>query len=151
MKGKGVKQPNGPAEFLNELQFSSVGPREWGEELVMFLCKGHYTFKLIKMNKGGAGGLQYHHKKDEGGYLISGKLHVLYDPGTGELAEHIATPGQAFHFRQGCVHKVTALEDSVYVEVSTPYLNDRVNVAEHYGIKEPEGGLPTTALKDVVE
>jgi quercetin dioxygenase-like cupin family protein len=42
-------------------------------------------------------------------------------------------PGDAFRFRPGTVHRVTALEDTLVLEVSTPELDDVVRVEDRYG------------------
>ena len=41
--------------------------------------------------------------------------------------------GQAFHFRPGTVHRVSALEDTRILEVSTPQLDDVVRLEDAYG------------------
>lgn len=102
------------------------------------------------MKAGARGGLQYHHKKDEAGYMISGEMLVRYDDGTGELQERTVKPGDSFVFPVGCVHQTEAITECVYVEVSTPFLNDRVHVESEYGIPVEAGGLPSTRIEDVV-
>ena len=42
-------------------------------------------------------------------------------------------PGDAFRFPPGTVHRVTALEDTLVVEISTPHLDDVVRVEDRYG------------------
>ena len=42
-------------------------------------------------------------------------------------------PGYAFHYRPGTVHRVTALEDTTILEVSTPQLDDVVRLEDAYG------------------
>ena len=42
-------------------------------------------------------------------------------------------PGGAFHYRPGTVHRVTALEDTTILEVSTPQLDDVVRLEDAYG------------------
>ena len=47
------------------------------------------------MKKGKKGGLQYHRKKNECGYVLSGKLKIRFDNGNGILSadlEIIADP-----------------------------------------------------------
>lgn len=143
----GVKQPNGSAQFPTP---TPVGPRPWGEELMLFVVPGSYTFKKLVMNKGAKGGLQYHHKKDEGGYLVSGELLVRYDAGDGKLTERVVKVGECMHFPVGCVHQEEALTDCVIIEVSTPFLNDRVRVEEEYGLPKGEG-LPSTSVDEVTD
>jgi mannose-6-phosphate isomerase-like protein (cupin superfamily) len=128
-----------------------VGPRQWGTEELLFKVSGKFTFKRIRMNAGARGGLQYHHKKDEGGYVTCGMAIVRYDPGSGTLVDRIVEEGDAFFFPQGAVHQIEAITAFEYVEVSTPYFNDRVHVESEYGIAEEAGGLPSTELEDVTE
>lgn len=101
------------------------------------------------MHEGAKGGLQYHHKKDEGGYIVSGRMLVRFDRGDGVLDTRICEAGDVFFFPQGAVHQAEALTNVEYIEVSTPYLNDRVHVEHLYGIEEEAGGLPSTKLEEV--
>lgn len=140
-------QPNGPARFIAP---TDLGPREWGTETLLLLSHGNYTLKRISMHKGAKGGLQYHHLKDEGGVMLSGEMLIRYDRGDGVLAEHVCKPGEVFHFPQGAVHQSEAVTDCEYIEVSTPFFNDRVHVERLYGIEEEAGGLPSTRFEDVV-
>ena len=141
----GIQQPNGGAEFPTP---TAVGPRPWGEELMLFAVPGAYTFKKLVMRKGAKGGLQYHHKKDEGGYLVSGELLIRYDAGDGNISERTVKEGECMHFPVGSVHQEEALTDCVIIEVSTPFLNDRVRVEEEYGLRAGDG-LPSTTIDEV--
>lgn len=128
-----------------------LGVRAWGEEVLLALVEGKYTLKRLEMNAGSKGNLQYHQKKDECGYLISGKLLLRYDDcKSGKLKEKILKQGDCFHFPPGCVHQEVAITDCVIIEVSTPHFNDRVRVEKDYGLTEDEG-LPSTSIKDIVE
>jgi mannose-6-phosphate isomerase-like protein (cupin superfamily) len=127
----------------------SVGPRVWGQEILLLHSPGNWTFKLIKINAGARGGLQKHHLKDEGGIMISGEMRVIYDDGSGNLVERLIGPGTPFHFPTGAVHQTIAIGDVEYYEVSTPHFNDRVHVEADYGIPNEAGGLPSTKLEDV--
>ena len=126
-----------------------MGPREWGEELLLLLVPGKYTLKSITMKKGAVGGLQYHRLKDEGGVLISGRMLVRYESGDG-LRTKVLFPGDAFHFPPGSVHQAEAVDDCMYVEASTPHFNDRVHVEDKYGLEKEAGGLPSTDLGEIV-
>jgi mannose-6-phosphate isomerase-like protein (cupin superfamily) len=132
-------------------QPQDLGERQWGTEELLFSVSSRFTFKLIRMHEGAKGGLQYHHKKDEGGYVTCGMAIVRYDPGSGTLVDRIVEEGDAFFFPQGAVHQIEAITAFEYIEVSTPYFNDRVHVEDLYGIEEEAGGLPSTSLEDVTE
>lgn len=127
-----------------------VGPRDWGKEVLLLLSPCNYTLKLIEMNEGARGGLQYHRKKDEGGVMIRGEMLVRYDCGTGELKERICKPGDVFHFPTGCVHQAEAITECAYFEVSTPHFNDRVHVEGAYGLEKEDGGLPSTTEDEII-
>ena len=128
----------------------SVGARDWGEETLLATSSGNFTLKKLFIKAGAKGGLQYHRKKDECGYVISGRMIIRFDDGTGTLAEKEVGPGDTFLFPQNSVHQEEAIEDTVIIEASTPFLNDRVRVEEDYG-QEISGGLPTTSEKDIIE
>ena len=56
-----------------------VGHRNWGEEFLLVLISKKISLKKIIIKKGKKGGLQYHHKKNECGYIVSGNLLIKYD------------------------------------------------------------------------
>jgi quercetin dioxygenase-like cupin family protein len=127
----------------------SVGPRQWGREILLAHAPEKWTLKRIEMTAGSEGGLQYHRLKDEGGVMVEGMMKVIYDAGSGDLVERIIGAGAAFHFPPGSVHKAVAITDCAYIEVSTPHFNDRVHVESKYGIEGEAGGLPSTSLHEV--
>jgi quercetin dioxygenase-like cupin family protein len=49
------------------------------------------------------------------------------------LDEEVIGPGAAFHYKPGTVHRITALEDTTILEVSTPHLDDVVRLEDRYG------------------
>ena len=126
----------------------NIGKRDWGKETLIALIPKKISLKILSIKKGKKGGLQYHHKKDECGYVLSGKLLVRYDNGIGKLKEKILRKGNAFFFPQGSIHQEEAITDVKIIEASTPYFNDRVRVEKKYDLIE-YGGLQTTKKKDV--
>lgn len=121
----------------------SLGPREWGEE-ILIAHTDHYTGKILNMRAGKAGGLQAHQTKVETFFLHTGAAWVDYDAGDGILTRMVMSAGMVVHVPAGAVHRVTAITDCLFFEVSTPVFNDRVRLEAEYG--EPEaGGLPTTS------
>jgi mannose-6-phosphate isomerase-like protein (cupin superfamily) len=127
----------------------SVGSRDWGSEDLLVLVSGKYTLKKIFLKTGSKGGLQFHRQKNECGIVISGRMIVKFDDGTGFLVEKILGEGDVFHFEPGVVHQTEAIVDTVYIEASTPHFNDRVHVENLYGISEEAGGLPTTSSEQI--
>tara|TARA_B110000305_G_C19208479_1_gene524689 strand:+ start:404 stop:826 length:423 start_codon:yes stop_codon:yes gene_type:complete len=127
----------------------NIGKRNWGSEELLTLIPGILTLKKIFIKKGKKGGLQYHHKKNECGYIESGKLIVRYDSGNGKLSKKILKKGDSFHFSPGLVHQEEALTNCTIIEASTPHFNDRVRVEKKYGMKVSTG-LPSTLKKEVI-
>ena len=114
----------------------TVGEKPWGIELLVAHTP-HYTGKVLLMNAGHRGGLQYHNEKDETFYLHDGQALVELDPGTGVLEARTMEAGESYHVPPGAVHRVTALSDCVFFEASTPHFEDRVNVSHIYEPEEP--------------
>ena len=128
-------------------QAESIGPREWGEEILLVLSPGKYTMKKLIIKAGKKGGLQYHRQKDEASYIVSGEMIIRYEV-QGSLKEKMVGAGDWFHFPAGCVHQEEAITDVVRIEVSTPHFNDRVRVESEFGITDATG-LPTTAEDEI--
>ncbi len=133
---------------VNFPKAKSIGKRNWGTEELLALIPKKISLKKIFIKKGKKGGLQYHHKKNECGVLISGKLKITYDNGKGKLKSKILKKNSIFHFPPRTVHQEEALSDCLIIEASTPHFNDRVRVESKYGLKQPKG-LPSTKKKQV--
>lgn len=130
---------------------SSVGQRDWGEEILLVLSEGNFTMKKLLIKKGFSGGLQYHRKKDEAAYIISGILQVTFENERGKLVKRKLTKGNWLHFPKGCIHQETAISDVELIEVSTPFFNDRVRVEEMFGLNPNDfSGLPTTNENEII-
>ena len=86
------------------------------------------------MKAGEALSLQFHREKDESWYVQSGRARLeVGETGDAVLKEEVITPGACFHFVPGTVHRVSALEDTTILEVSTPHLDDVVRLEDRYG------------------
>jgi len=89
--------------------------------------------KLLFVRAGESLSLQYHERKDEAWLVQEGRARLeLGDVGGGLETIEIGR-GDAFRYRPGTVHRVTALEDLLVVEVSTPELDDVVRLEDRYG------------------
>jgi len=107
--------------------------KPWGHELIWALSE-RYCGKLIFVKAGCALSLQFHNEKDESWLVQSGKAKLeLGEAGQRLLNEEVIGPGAAFRYRPGTVHRVTALEDTTILEVSTPELDDVVRLEDLYG------------------
>ena len=107
--------------------------KPWGYELIWALTDT-YCGKVLFVKAGHALSLQFHRVKDESWLVQSGRAKLeLGEAGQGALAEEVIGPGYAFHYTPGTVHRVTALEDTTILEVSTPHLDDVVRLEDAYG------------------
>ena len=128
----------------------SVGPRDWGEEILVSLVPQKFMMKKLYINKGSKGGLQYHRLKDEVHIIIKGKMLITYDNGEGELVNKVLVEGDVAHYPPGTIHQEEALEDCYIIEASTNHFNDRVRCEDLYGVEVLEG-LPSTEPEEIIE
>ena len=106
--------------------------KPWGHELIWALTE-RYCGKLLFVKAGSALSLQFHREKEESWLVQSGKAKLeVGDTGEAVLIEEIVGAGAAFHYRPGTVHRVTAIEDTTILEVSTPQLDDVVRLEDRY-------------------
>ena len=109
-----------------------VVPKPWGSEL-WFAHTDRYAGKLLRVNAGHRLSLQYHVRKDESAYLLSGRLKLVTGENKDALVEVEVEPGAIWHNAAGAIHTVEAITDCVVVEVSTPELDDVVRLSDRYG------------------
>jgi len=107
--------------------------KPWGHELIWAKTE-RYVGKTLFLKAGESLSLQFHKVKDEAWYVLSGRAEVeLGGPGERMLNSEIVSPGAAFHFPAGTVHRVKAVEYTTILEVSTPELDDIVRLEDRYG------------------
>ncbi len=106
--------------------------KPWGHE-VWFALTDRYAGKLLHVRAGERLSVQYHERKDETSYLLSGRLLLSRGPNVDALAETELVAGDAWRNEPRQVHTIEALEDAVVVEVSTPDLDDVVRLTDDYG------------------
>jgi mannose-6-phosphate isomerase len=128
----GVDSPN-----LEGLDAWAFEPRKvekpWGHELIWADAE-QYVGKVLFVKAGESLSLQFHREKDESWLVHAGRAKLeLGSAGNAVLTEEVVGPGAAFRFRAGTVHRVTALEDTTILEVSTPQLDDVVRLDDRYG------------------
>jgi mannose-6-phosphate isomerase-like protein (cupin superfamily) len=113
-----------------------VSPRKvekpWGWELV-WAEADVYVGKLLFVRAGEALSLQYHEVKDESWLVQEGRARLELGDVGGDLEPIEIVAGDAFHFRPRTVHRVTAIEDTLVVEVSTTQLDDVIRLEDRYG------------------
>jgi mannose-6-phosphate isomerase len=107
--------------------------KPWGHELIWAESE-QYVGKLLFVKAGESLSLQFHRVKDESWLIQTGRVKLeLGSAGDAMLEEEVVGAGSTFRFRPGTVHRVTALEDTTILEVSTPQLDDVVRLEDRYG------------------
>ena len=107
--------------------------KPWGYELI-WAEADHYVGKVLFVKGGESLSLQFHRVKDESWLVQEGRAKLeLGSAGDPVLKEEVIGAGATFRFRPGTVHRVTALEDTTIVEVSTNHLDDVVRLEDRYG------------------
>jgi mannose-6-phosphate isomerase len=107
--------------------------KPWGYELI-WAETPQYVGKVLFVKAGESLSLQFHRVKDESWLVQQGRAKLeLGSAGDAILNEEVIAAGATFHFRPGTVHRITALEDTTIVEVSTAQLDDVVRLEDRYG------------------
>ena len=57
----------------------SAGTRNWGGEKILVIIPKILSLKILNIKKGKKGGLQYHHKKNECGYVSDIRIWPKYN------------------------------------------------------------------------
>ncbi len=106
--------------------------KPWGWELVWAEAED-YVGKLLFVRAGESLSLQYHEVKDESWLVQEGRARLELGEVGGELEIVEIAPGDTYRFRPRTVHRVTAVEDTLVIEVSTNHLTDVVRLEDKYG------------------
>ena len=107
--------------------------KPWGWELIWAHADA-YVGKVLFVRAGHSLSLQFHREKDESWYVESGRAKLeLGETGNAVLNTEVISAGACFRYRPGTVHRVTAIEDTTIIEVSTPQLDDVVRLEDKYG------------------
>jgi mannose-6-phosphate isomerase len=106
--------------------------KPWGWEN-RFAVTNKYLGKVIHVNAGEMLSLQYHRQKDETLLLVKGVMDLQLEDDTGALSTRRLTPGLSQRIVPGRKHRMIAVEDCEFFEVSTPEVDDVVRLEDKYG------------------
>lgn len=105
--------------------------KPWGREEVLEI-NDRYMVKKLTMFKGCRCSLQYHKSKQETIYVLDGKLKIVIGASQEALEEKVYSPGESVTISPNTIHRMEGLEESVYLEASTPEMDDVVRLVDDY-------------------
>jgi len=105
--------------------------KPWGREEVVEI-NDKYMVKRLAMWAGHRCSLQYHNLKKETIYVLSGILKITQGTSQDALTEKIYRPGDTITIPPGMIHRMESVEDAVYLEASTPEMDDVVRLVDDY-------------------
>ena len=105
--------------------------KPWGSEEIIEI-NDRYMMKKLTMYKNHRCSLQFHNYKKETIYVLSGLLRIYIGTSVDQLSEKIYGPNETITLEPGLVHRMEGVEDCVYLEASTPEMDDVVRLSDDY-------------------
>jgi mannose-6-phosphate isomerase-like protein (cupin superfamily) len=109
----------------------TVVEKPWGKEEILEV-NDKYVVKRLTMFSGCKCSLQYHNEKKETIYVLSGLLKIYSGLSENKLTEKIYGPNDTITLLPGTIHRMEGVEDCVYLEASTPQMEDVVRIQDDY-------------------
>jgi mannose-6-phosphate isomerase-like protein (cupin superfamily) len=107
--------------------------KPWGYEIIWALSD-RYVGKILHVNAGHELSVQYHNKKDETVYLMSGDIVYRVQRNGDEVLDDVRLQvGESYRIIPGTIHQIVAVTDCDLLEVSTPEIDDIVRLSDKYG------------------
>ena len=104
--------------------------KPWGSELILEKNKT-YMLKKLFMKKSHKCSLQYHNRKIETIYILSGKVKLTIKIKK-KLHTKILKKNSCLTIKPKTVHRMEAMIDSNYLEASSPHLKDVIRLEDDY-------------------
>jgi len=105
--------------------------KPWGKEEIIEI-NSNYMVKKLTMYAGHRCSLQYHCKKKETIFVLSGVLRIYLGEKKDSLQEKLYRAGDTITIEPFQVHRMEGVEDSEYLEASTPEMDDVVRIDDDY-------------------
>lgn len=105
--------------------------KPWGREEIVEVNE-RYMVKKLTMFAGHRCSLQYHNFKRETIYVLSGKLLIRFGKDADRLESRVFGSGEYITLEPGVIHRMEAQSESVYLESSTPEMDDVVRLSDDY-------------------
>lgn len=105
--------------------------KPWGKEEILEI-NDNYMVKRLTMYKGHKCSLQLHNNKCETIYVLQGILKITHGLDQQNLSDALFSANGVITLKPGVVHRMEAVEDAVYLEASTPEMDDVVRFKDDY-------------------
>jgi mannose-6-phosphate isomerase len=110
---------------------SNIILKPWGQEEVVEI-NDKYMVKKLTMYTGHRCSMQYHNLKKETIYVLSGVLKIEIGFSQNSLEEKLYRPHDSITILPGVIHRMESIEEAVYLEASTPEMDDVVRLQDDY-------------------
>ena len=108
-------------------------PKPWGHETI-WAHSERYVGKILHINAGHELSVQYHNRKDETIYLLSGDIIYRVQREGDDILDDVKLKiGESYRVTPGTIHQIIAQTDCDVLEVSTPEIDDVVRLSDKYG------------------
>src|SRR5437660_8498850 len=98
--------------------------KPWGYEIIFTPPELPYTGKILNIKARQETSFQYHDKKLESWYLLSGKVVMVREDRDGNVQKQEMQTGVGYTNYEGQKHRLIARNDSQILEVSTPEIGN---------------------------
>lgn len=106
---------------------NNIIQKPWGSEEIIEQNE-FYLVKRLVMHKGKRCSYQYHNEKIETIYVVKGQLRVIIKD-----FPTVLIPNSYITIANKMPHRMEAITDCIYLESSTPQLDDVVRLEDDYG------------------
>ena len=107
--------------------------KPWGWETVFTEPKSPYTGKIIFVRRGARLSLQYHDQKEETICLLWGKAEIWLEDNQGKIRRLPMEVEKGYRIKRKQKHRLVALEESCFLEVSQPEKGTTYRLEDDYG------------------
>jgi mannose-6-phosphate isomerase len=126
----GVKDSQAAPTALKKVEQIYTVTKPWGEELWLSGRQPNYCFKKIRILKGHRTSLQLHREKRETNVLVKGRVQLHYRERDEKIQTVDFDAPVVMNICPGQVHRMEALSDLEFFEISTPQVDDVIRLAD---------------------
>jgi mannose-6-phosphate isomerase-like protein (cupin superfamily) len=142
-----AKKHDGDGIWLYSEDTAKVVTTPWGKEIWINYRNGEnvgdeeklYVMKKLYMNSGTKTSFQIHRKKVETNFLLEGKLEAYFENNLGLVEMRTVEAGGIWSIPNGRKHRIHTLTDVVFMEASTPEVDDVIRIEDTTG--RPDGRI----------